>query len=93
MPLPKSIVTNLFAIYLVLYCISNRYNCVRNRGINLPLGYINIIGPFKHIFTGRAGLGLKMLFSFNTPYLFIILSLIYTVYQINKSKKEEKKNN
>ena len=63
-------------LYLAAYCLPNRYNCVRNKGLNLPFGFDNFIGPFKHLFKGRPTVFFSMIFSLNTPYLFIILGMI-----------------
>ena len=83
-------------LYLIIYCSLNRYNCIRHKGINLPLGYVNIFKPFIHIIYGRPILGLRMLFSLNTPYLFIMLSLLFTaivIYREDNDDKDNKNNN
>lgn len=80
-------------LYLIIYCSINKYNCIRHKGVNLPLGYVNIFKPFIHILYGRSKLGLRMLFSFNTPYLFIMLSLLYTAIVIYREDNVDEEDN
>ena len=77
-------------LYLALYCSLNKYNCIRNNGLNLPLGYAHFIGPWVEIIKGRFDLGFRMIFlSLNTPYLFIFLGLIATYVYLNFIKTDD----
>ena len=90
-------------LYIFVYCIENKYNCTRFNTLNLPLGFNNIIGPFEELIKGRSNIFWRMIFSLNTPYLFIILGFIITTGYIiynkyykntdNKDKTGTKGNN
>lgn len=73
------------SLYLILFCSINRFNCMRNNSLNLPLGTSHLFGPFMEFFKGRFRLAFNMLFTFQNPWLFIILGILvsfgYIIYR------------
>jgi hypothetical protein len=81
-------------VYLILFCSMNRHNCVRNKSLNLPLGFSHIFSPFIEFLNGRIGLFFKLLFTIQNPWLFIIIGLIlsggYVLYRrLNSTDLED----
>ena len=80
-------------LYLMLFCSMNRFNCVRNNSLNLPLGTSHLFGPFVEFFKGRFGLAFNMLFTFQNPWLFILLGILvsfgYIIYRRMTTEDED----
>ena len=80
-------------LYLMLFCSMNRFNCVRNNSLNLPLGTSHIFGPFVEFFSGRYRLAFNMLFTLQNPWLFIILGILvsfgYIIYRRMTTEDED----
>ena len=69
----------------------NYYNCIREHGIFLPIrGFIT---PFREFISGNFSLFFKMIFSIDTPYLFIIISSISTAVYVHYYKDDDDNSN
>jgi hypothetical protein len=75
-------------IYLAIYCGMNKYNCLKRGGIYLPIGK-ELISPFEELWQGRIKLFFQMIFSINTPWLFILIGVIVAAIYIHFIKEKE----
>ena len=79
-------------LYVIVYCSINTNNCRGEKGISLPLAKEFVV-PFIELSKGRIGLFFRLLFSLNTPWFFIIMSLIIVrFYLFYMNLEDEEKN-
>ena len=81
-----SIFISIF-LYVLVYCGMNKHNCYNNKKIDLPIGK-EMIAPFQELINGRYTLFFTMMFSINTPWLFIIIGLVGCAIYINFFAKQ-----
>ena len=75
-------------IYLAIYCGMNKYNCQKRGSIYLPLGR-EFVSPFEELWQGRIKLFFQMIFSLNTPWLFILIGVIVAAIYIHFIKEKD----
>lgn len=86
-----SVLTGLI-LYVIIYCSINTNNCKGEKYIHLPLGKEFMV-PFIELFNGRISLFFRLIFSLNTPWFFIMMSLIIARFYIFYINLEDEDNN